>query len=79
MKHESPVVVVSGRAITLETLKRNCILHGHPDGYALMLWRSYWFKRQSGQDRSGALNELVRLCFTDSELKQMVGKEIKEK
>lgn len=44
-----------------------------------MLWRSYWFKRQSGQDRSGALNELVRLCFTDSELKQMVGKEIKEK
>lgn len=79
MKHQSRVVVVFGRAITLETLKRNCRLHHHPDGYADMLWRSYWTKRDAAQDRTGALNELIRICLTESELKEIVGKTIKEK
>lgn len=78
MKHKDLVIVVSGCAITLETLKRNCRLHMHPDGYADTLWRSYWNKKNAGQDRTGALNELVRICFTESEFKKLIGQTIKE-
>lgn len=79
MKSSEPVVVVFDRAITFETLKRNCKLHGHPDGYATTIWHSYWCKRNAGQDRTGALNELVRICSNESELKKIVGKTIEEK
>lgn len=79
MKPSELVVVVFGRAITFETLKRNCKLHGHPDSYATTIWHSYWYKRNAGQDRTGAPNELVRICFSESEFKKIVGKTIEEK
>lgn len=72
------VTIIFGRAVTLETLKRNCRLAGHPDGYADVLWRSYWTKRDTDQDRTGALNELIRLSFTPDEVKKLQGCDYQE-
>lgn len=71
---EPRVIVVFGRVVTLETLKRNCVLHHHPELYAVTLWRSYWIKRDTGQDRTNALNEIVRISFTETEQKKLFGK-----
>lgn len=73
------VIVINGRAITFETLRQNCKLHLFPDGYAELLWRSYWMKRDAGQDRTGALDELVRICFSESERRKLHGSTIEEK
>lgn len=73
------VIVVFGKVITLESLKHNCSVLALPDGYADLIWRSYWTKRDAGQDRTGALSELVRICFSTDERRALHGKPFEEK
>lgn len=79
LPEKSRVVVVFGRAITYESLKSSCSVQLFPDGYADLLWRNYWRNKDAGQDRTGSLNELVKICFGDSELRKFYGKRIEEK
>lgn len=73
------VVVVFGRVITLETLKQGCRLNRFPDGYADLLWRDYWSKKDAGQDRTGALTGMIKICFDPSERRELHGRTIEEK
>lgn len=79
MVGSTKVIVVFGKAITLDSLKHNCGVLALPDGYADLIWRSYWMKRNAGQDRTGALSEIVRICFSEDERRTLHGTPFKER
>lgn len=61
----SRAILLFGKVIAKETLRDYVVDAGHPEGYADMLWTSYWRQRDLGLNRDATLSELYRICIKD--------------